>query len=94
MRSKILLVLLPTISLVLSGCVASVERQIVWAQMGTPARIVDQRPVKVLIAGDQDGWLPGSGRLAGMVAIDEPTLRYYQDLDRAASGTGSAQEAP
>lgn len=50
--------------------------------MGTPARIVDEQKVKVLVPDGQGGWMPGKGNLAGMVAIDEPTLEYYQGLDR------------
>ena len=67
-------------SLCLPGCVRSaLEREIVWAQMGTPARIVDDRPVAVLVPDGQGGWLPGEAVLRGMVALDEPTLQVYQD---------------
>ena len=69
-------------SLALSGCGRwAVDREIVWAQMGTPARIVDQRDIQVLVSDGQGGWLPGRARLTGMVAIDEPTLIHYQRQD-------------
>jgi hypothetical protein len=51
--------------------------------MGTPARIVDERPVRVLVPNGEGGWLPGEARLTGMVAIDEPTLEYFQGLEGA-----------
>jgi hypothetical protein len=57
-----------------------VDREIVWAQMGTPARIVDERLVRVLVPDGKGGWLPGEARLTVMVAIDEPTLKYFQGL--------------
>lgn len=82
MSSRILPLLILLVSPGLTGCVRlATERQVVWAQMGTPARIVDERPVRVLLSDGEQGWVPGTGRLTGMVAIDEPTLRYYQQLD-------------
>jgi len=81
---KMLLLLALTLSL--PGCVASASRplktnEITWAKMGTPARIVDEQKVKVLVPDGQDGWIPGRANLAGMIAIDEPTLDYYRALD-------------
>lgn len=71
------LLLISLVSLALSGCVRSAtQREIVWAQMGTPARIVDQRQVEVLVSDGEGGWLPGTAVLRGMVALDEPTLQY------------------
>lgn len=82
MRSATLPALILVTSLALSGCARSaVHREIVWAQMGTPARIVDERPVRVLVSDGQGGFLPGEARLQGMVALDEPTLEYYRRLD-------------
>jgi hypothetical protein len=76
-----LLLMLPCL-LALSGCVRlATEREIVWARMGTPARIVDKRPIAVLVADGEGGWVPGEAVLQGMVALDEPTLTYYQRLD-------------
>lgn len=80
-----LLLLLFTLSLL--GCAESASRplktnEITWAKMGTPARIVDEQKVKVLVPDGKDGWTPGRGRLAGMIAIDEPTLEYYRALDQ------------
>ena len=68
----------------LSACVRSATQQeIAWAQMGTPARIVDQRQIEVLVSDGEGGWPPGEAVLRGMVALDEPTLQYYQKLDTA-----------
>ena len=69
--------------LCLTGCARLAEtRTVVWAKMGTPARIVDEREIKVVVPDGEGGWLPGYGRLTGMVALDEPTLEYLQDLDK------------
>ncbi|MBA2479063.1 MAG: hypothetical protein H0V44_00235 [Planctomycetes bacterium] len=86
MRPRILLALILASSLVLSGCEPLATRPthttvITWARMGTPARIVDDRSIRVLIPDGAGGWTPGEASLAGMVAIDEPTLTYYQGLD-------------
>jgi len=68
----------------LSGCARLAEtRTVIWAKMGTPARIVDERAVRVLVPDGEGGWLPGEARLTGMVAIDEPTLEYFQGLESA-----------
>jgi hypothetical protein len=84
----LMLLALPT----LTGCGRfATERHVVWAQMGTPARIVDDRPVEILVSDGNGGWQSGTGRLAGMVAIDEPTLEYYQNLDHKSR---QANEAP
>lgn len=81
------MLLLLTFTLSLPGCAVSASRplktnEITWAKMGTPARIVDEQQVKVLVPDGQGGWTPGKGKLAGMVAIDESTLEYYRALDR------------
>ncbi len=88
MRSKILWLLLLIASLALTGCGifperVALSREVVWAQMGTPARIVDDRPIQVVLPDGKGGWLPGEARLQGMVAVDEPTLDYYRSLDAA-----------
>ncbi len=88
MRSKTLWPLLLTASLALTGCGifperVALSREVVWAQMGTPARIVDDRPIQVVLPDGKGGWLPGEARLQGMVAVDEPTLDYYRSLDAA-----------
>lgn len=87
MKFMMRMLLLLTLTLSLPGCVASASRplktnEITWAKMGTPARIVDEQKVKVLVPDGQGGWTPGKGKLAGMVAIDEPTLEYYRALDQ------------
>jgi type IV pilus biogenesis protein CpaD/CtpE len=75
-------VLLLVLTLGLSGCARLAEtRTVVWAQMGTPARVVDERELRVIIPDGQGGWLPARARLTGMVAIDEPTLEYFQGLE-------------
>jgi len=81
------LLLLLTFTLNLPGCAVSASRplktnEITWAKMGTPARIVDEQKMKVLVPDGKGGWTPGRGNLAGMVAIDEPTLDYYRTVDR------------
>ncbi len=91
MRSKILWLLLLIASLALTGCGifperVALSREVVWAQMGTPARIVDNRPIQVVLPDGKGGWLPGEARLQGMVALDAPTLDYYRSLDAAAKG--------
>jgi hypothetical protein len=58
--------------------------------MGIPARIVDERLVRVLVSDGKGGFLPGSARLQGMVALDEPTLTYYQRID--INGVGDRPE--
>ena len=82
---RTLLILLCTPAL--SGCVTLPsqrvnEREVTWAKMGTPARITDDHQNEVLVPDGKGGWLPGSASLKGMVAIDEPTLEYYQALDK------------
>lgn len=68
----------------LTGCNRFAETRIViWAKMGTPARIVDDRPVQVLVPTTAGGWEPGFATLSGMVALDEPTLELYQRNDHA-----------
>ena len=84
MSRMILLALILLCLPALTGCGRwALDREIVWAQMGTPARIVDQREVQVLVSDGAGGWLPGRARLTGMVAIDEPTLIHYQRQDAA-----------
>jgi len=85
-RSTTLSLLLLIVSLALTGCGIfpermALSREVVWAQMGTPARIVDDRPIQVVLPDGKGGWLPGEARLQGMVALDEPTLDYYRKLD-------------
>lgn len=72
--------------LTLTGCFVPtagrqmVTREVVWAKMGTPARITDEREIRVLVPDGEGGWLPGRAKLTGMVTIDEPTLDYYRSL--------------
>jgi len=72
-------------SLALNGCGVTlgpvVERQTIWARMGTPGRIVDDRDVEVLVPDGQGGWTRTRAKLAGMCVLDEPTLEYYRGLD-------------
>lgn len=86
MNRSILAALAATCMLAQTGCTLFAERthEIVWAKMGTPARIVDDRPVKVTVPRDDGTWSPMEADLSGMVALDEPTLEHYQDLDAAA----------
>ncbi len=93
MRSKTLWLLLLVVSLALTGCGifperVALSREVVWAQMGTPARIVDERPIRVVLPDGKGGWLPGEARLQGMVALDEPTLDYYRSLDSSPHAAG------
>lgn len=81
MKLKVLLIL--TFLLILSGCGVlpervAIERQVVWAKMGTPARIVDNQKIKVLVKDSSGSWITAEASLQGMVAIDEPTLEYLQ----------------
>jgi len=71
--------LLPTFlmisMLILTGCErVSVERQVVWAKMGSIARIVDDRKIKVMIKDSTGSWITADASLQGMVAVDEPTI--------------------
>lgn len=85
LQRKIALIL--TISLMLTGCGVfsppSPERRTVWAQIGTPGRIIDDRPVQHLVKDEAGNLQPSKGIMRGMVAIDEPTyqllLKSYQD---------------
>ena len=90
MKRRILLALAVLCLPILTGCVISdgqrvVTRTVVWAKMGTPARIVDDRKIRVLVPDGAGGWTPGAASLVGMVAIDEPTLEYYKSLHEKAS---------
>ena len=98
MRSKTLWLLLLIVSLALTGCGifperVALSREVVWAQMGTPARIVDDRTIQVVVPDGKGGWLPGEARLQGMVAIDEPTLDYYRSLERSLDAAGVQPKA-
>ena len=88
---KILAVLLLLSIGALIGCGLTLgpvaERETTWAKMGTPCRIVDSRKIEILVPDglDEKGllkWKRSTGVLAGMTAIDEPTLEYYRELDR------------
>ncbi|GDY15010.1 hypothetical protein LBMAG53_39470 [Planctomycetota bacterium] len=82
MNPRLLLALLLIASLALSGCFRFAEtRTVIWAKMGTPARIVDDRLIEVLVPTSDGGWEPGFANLSGMVALDEPTLELYQKND-------------
>lgn len=86
MNRSILAALAAASMLAPSGCTLFAERthELVWAKMGTPARIVDEEPVRVMVPRDDGTWSPMDADLSGMVAIDEPTLEHYQALDEAA----------
>ena len=74
-------------SLTLTGCARFAEtRTVVWARMGTPARITDERPIEVLVPTTNGGWEPATAKLTGMVALDEPTLDLYQQQDAERHG--------
>lgn len=80
--SSRMLALLIVPMLALTGCLRFAEtRTVVWAKMGTPAKIVDDRQVLVLTPDGEGGWKPGRADLSGMIAIDEPTLEYFQGLE-------------
>ena len=86
-RWVVLAAILTCTWLALTGCSnLATYREIVWAQMGTPGRIVDQRPVKVLVLDEKDGWIAGDAVLSGMVAIDEPTLDYLREQEERNRG--------
>lgn len=78
--------------LTLTGCARFAEtRTVVWARMGTPARITDERPIEVLVPtapgpDGKAGWEPATAKLTGMVALDEPTLEVYQQQDQNSHG--------
>ena len=85
MKLKVLLIL--TLLLILSGCEVlpervAIERQVVWAKMGTPARIVDNQKIKVLVKDSSGSWITAEASLQGMVALDEPTLEYFQKKEK------------
>lgn len=86
MKPALPLLLMLLASPALTGCVRFAEtRTVVWARMGTPARIIDERPVRVLVPAADGGWEPAEGVLTGMVALDEPTLELYQRQEAEAS---------
>jgi hypothetical protein len=81
-KRRLLPALILLASPALTGCVRFSEtRTVIWARMGTPARIVDDRPIDVLVPTATGGWEPGFANLSGMVALDEPTLELYQRND-------------
>lgn len=86
MNRSTLAALLAAATLALSGCTLFAERtfEVTWARMGTPARIVDDTPVRIQIPDGSGGWTPSQADLSGMIALDEPTLEYYQGLDAKA----------
>lgn len=89
MRYRTLTALTLLFSLTLTGCTRwALAREVVWAEMGTPARIVDDRLINVLVPDGEGGLMPGQARLQGMVAIDEPTLKYYQTQGKQGSNNG------
>lgn len=79
------------VMLVLSGCGEitlgpRTEKETIWAKMGTPCRITEDRKIAVLVPDGVDEknnpkWKASSANLSGMVALDEPTLQYYRELD-------------
>ena len=84
MKRSIFTLLAVTLLLAPTGCTLFSERthEIVWAKMGTPARIVGSEPVKVLVPQGDGKWTPVEADLSGMMAIDEPTLEYLKSLDK------------
>lgn len=77
--------------LTLTGCgifsPAAPERRTVWAQIGTPGRIIDDKPIAHLVKDDEGNLQPSKGIMRGMVAIDEPTyqllMKVYNDSKAA-----------
>jgi hypothetical protein len=62
--------------------------------MGTPARITDPRQVQVLVPNESGTWTPATANLQGMIAIDEPTLEYYQALHAQHGQRPPSQQPP
>jgi hypothetical protein len=90
MRHAIRLALALTCTLTLSGCSISLgpvaERETTWAVMGTPARIVDERKLEILVPDGKGGWQRSTGVLKGQMSLDEPTLEYYRQLHEKTKG--------
>ena len=75
MKYRILTLTLMTFLLIgLSGCGRiSMQREIVWAKMGTMGRVVAAKDVELLV--EQDGELvPAKADIVGMMVIDQITL--------------------
>lgn len=94
MWPRILPILILVAMLTLNGCVRlASERHVVWARLGTPAKIIHEKPVQILIPlTDEQGnvsWKLGEASLQGMIAIDEPTLEFYQQLNGNAQHLGN-----
>jgi hypothetical protein len=66
----------------LTGCAVTLgpvtERETIWARMGTPARIVDQRPIDVLVPDGKGNWKRTQAVMGGMMGLDEPTFEVFQ----------------
>lgn len=64
------------------------ERQTVWAQMGTPGRVVDDATVELLV--EVDGQLKRSrARIQGMIVLDEPTYTALMEAYKASKPKGT-----
>jgi hypothetical protein len=85
MKRALRAILLLAGTLALTGCGLTLgpqaERVTIWAKMGTPGRVVDNRKVDVLLPDGKGGWQRSTAVLAGMCVLDEPTLDYYRGLD-------------
>ena len=61
--------------------------------LGHPAKIIHAGPVQILIPQtDEHGhvtWKMSEASLQGMIAIDEPTLEFYQQLNSNAQQLGN-----
>lgn len=93
LAARILLILIGSTLLAIPGCEINgirqvTERETTWAKMGTPCRITDKRLIEISIPDGIDPvtrekkWRLSTAALNGMVAIDEPTLEYYQKQDK------------
>lgn len=69
----------------LQGCSlisANNESHTYWAKMGTPAKIVDTKEVKIIIKDENGKDQISNASLNGMMSIDQPTMEYYQTLHK------------
>lgn len=69
----------------LQGCSvisAGNESHTYWAKMGTPAKIVDIKEIKIIIKDENGKEQVSNASLNGMMSIDQPTLEYYLQLHK------------
>lgn len=86
LTATLLLTLIVSTGCEINGIRQVTERETTWAKMGTPCRITDKRLIEISIPYTDEkkekAWRPSTASLEGMVAIDEPTLEYYQKQDK------------